>query len=77
MATISIGIPDDPGANPALSIAAIDAGLAELYALRRQLEVIATTATEVAEQEARLQAALTELPVSLERLRPLPKEEVV
>ena len=58
MALVSVVVSGDLTANPAASIAEVDAALAELYAIRRRLEVVATAPTVKAEQEAALAEAL-------------------
>ena len=58
MALVSVVVTGDLTANPAAAITDVDAALAELYAIRRRLEVIATAPTVKAEQEAALAEAL-------------------
>lgn len=58
MALVSVVVTGDLTANPVASIAEVDAALAELYAIRRRLEVVATAPTVKAEQEAALAEAL-------------------
>ena len=58
MALVSVVVTGDLAAKPAAAIAEVDAALAELYAIRRRLEVVATAPTVRAEQEAALAEAL-------------------
>lgn len=61
MALVSVVVTGDLTADPLASIAEVDAALAELYAIRRRLEVVATAPTVKAEQAAALAEALDAL----------------
>lgn len=61
MALVSVVVTGDLTANPTAAIAEVDAALAELYGIRRRLEVVATAPTVRAEQEAALAEALDAL----------------
>ena len=69
MALVSVVVTGDLTANPVAAIAEVDAALAELYAIRRRLEVVATAPTVKAEQEAALAEALDVLTTTIRLTR--------
>lgn len=69
MALVSVVVSGDLTADPLASIAEVDAALAELYGVRRRLEVVATAPTVKAEQEAALAEALDALTTTIRLTR--------